>query len=180
MKLIFTVTALFLAVFAPLIYSAAVDTSLVARGTDVTTSTPYGDVVAYELADGRRKLDFYANGVLEGSAVENGDGATFYDEKGEEIDINDESLEKRQSKLRLAIRFAKMIAKWGKRAWDYIYCVGASSMWSTSNVPAAASHHGNASTGSFVSGLLLGDVKASSLFAVLSKGDKEARAKRDE
>ena len=77
MKLIFTVTALFLAVFAPLIYSAAVDTSLVARGTDVTTSTPYGDVVAYELADGRRKLDFYANGVLEGSAVENGDGGMF-------------------------------------------------------------------------------------------------------
>jgi hypothetical protein len=55
--------------------------------------------------------------------------ATFYDVDGTEIDLNDVPLNKRISKWRLALKFAKLIAKWGKRAWDYIYCVGANAMW---------------------------------------------------
>jgi hypothetical protein len=38
-------------------------------------------------------------------------------------------LEKRVSKGRLAIKFAKLIAKYGKRAWTYIYCVGKAPFW---------------------------------------------------
>lgn len=48
---------------------------------------------------------------------------------GVEVNLDDETIIKRQSKWRLAIKFAKLIAKYGKKAWDYIYCVGASSMW---------------------------------------------------
>jgi hypothetical protein len=61
-------------------------------------------------------------------------GVTFYDVDGNEInmdDLNDDddSLEKRVSKWRLAIKFAKLIAKYGKRAWTYIYCVGTAPFW---------------------------------------------------
>lgn len=56
--------------------------------------------------------------------------AAFFDELGNEVDLNDvDEITKRQSRWRLAKKFARLIAKWGKRAWDYIYCVGASSMW---------------------------------------------------
>lgn len=44
-------------------------------------------------------------------------------------DDDDEDLEKRVPKWRLAIKFAKLIAKYGKRAWSYIYCVGTAPFW---------------------------------------------------
>ena len=56
--------------------------------------------------------------------------ATFFDANGEELDLSSNlNLNARQSRFQLAIKFARLISKWGKRAWDYIYCVGASSMW---------------------------------------------------
>lgn len=60
--------------------------------------------------------------------------ATFYDAEGKEVNLqdlddDDENLEKRVSKWRLAIRFAKLIAKFGKRAWSYIYCVRTAPFW---------------------------------------------------
>ncbi|KFZ01994.1 hypothetical protein V501_09696 [Pseudogymnoascus sp. VKM F-4519 (FW-2642)] len=87
--------------------------------------------VAYALPDGRRKINFYSNGVLDGSAIETEDGATFFEADGTEVDLNeiDEVLSKRVSKWRLAIKFAKLIAKYGKKAWNYIYCVGTSATW---------------------------------------------------
>jgi hypothetical protein len=45
------------------------------------------------------------------------------------MDEDDDNLEKRTSRWRIAIRFAKLIARWGKRAWDYIYCVHMATFW---------------------------------------------------
>lgn len=61
-------------------------------------------------------------------------GVTFYDVDGNEVnmddmDEDDDSLEKRVPKWKLAIKFAKLIAKYGKRAWTYIYCVGTAPFW---------------------------------------------------
>lgn len=56
-------------------YSAAINAdSISTRDTNVTTSTESGDVIAYALPDGRRKIDFYTNGVFDGSAIETDDG----------------------------------------------------------------------------------------------------------
>ncbi|KFX88790.1 hypothetical protein V490_07400 [Pseudogymnoascus sp. VKM F-3557] len=134
MKVISVFTALILAIFANVVYSAAIDNSLSSRDVNVTEAADFkefGDVVAYALPDGRRKIDFYTNGVLDGSAIETDDGATFFEADGTEVDLNDvdEKLLKRVSKWRLAIKFAKLIAKYGKKAWNYIYCVGTSAMW---------------------------------------------------
>lgn len=160
MKVISVFTALILALFANVVYSAAIDSSLSSRDVNVTDAADFkefGDVVAYALPDGRRKIDFYTNGVLDGSAIETDDGgkflicrlgtatsalwgktlltiwfsATFFEADGTEVDLNevDEKLLKRVSKWRLAIKFAKLIAKYGKKAWNYIYCVGTSAMW---------------------------------------------------
>ncbi|KAH8750627.1 hypothetical protein F5882DRAFT_487587 [Hyaloscypha sp. PMI_1271] len=117
MKFSIIIQAIALALFSHLVYATAIDTRAVA-GTNHTQS--FEDLVAYQLPDGRRRIDFYDNGALE---------ATFYDVDGTEIDLNDVPLNKRISKWRLALKFAKLIAKWGKRAWDYIYCVGANAMW---------------------------------------------------
>ncbi|OBT65084.1 hypothetical protein VE03_05190 [Pseudogymnoascus sp. 23342-1-I1] len=134
MKVVSVFTALILAFFANVVYSAAIASSLSSRDVNVTEAADFaefGDVVAYALPDGRRKIDFYTNGVLDGSAIETEDGATFFEADGTEIDLNesDEKLAKRVSKWRLAIKFAKLIAKYGKKAWNYIYCVGTSAMW---------------------------------------------------
>ncbi|KFY65804.1 hypothetical protein V496_02325 [Pseudogymnoascus sp. VKM F-4515 (FW-2607)] len=134
MKAVSVFTALILALFANVVYSAAIDSSLSSRDVNVTEAADFaefGDVVAYALPDGRRKIDFYSNGVLDGSAIETEDGATFFEADGTEIDLNesDDKLAKRVSRWRLAIKFAKLIAKYGKKAWNYIYCVGTSAMW---------------------------------------------------
>lgn len=64
------------ALVAPLAYAAALGpaniNALAARDADVQKT--YEDVVGYALPDGRRKIDFYLNGALEGSAVETSDG----------------------------------------------------------------------------------------------------------
>lgn len=70
MKLITVFSALFLALFTNIVYGAALTT----RETDVATSSLFSDVVAYQLPDGRRKIDFFDNGVLEGYAIETDDG----------------------------------------------------------------------------------------------------------
>ncbi|KAL2069365.1 hypothetical protein VTL71DRAFT_15703 [Oculimacula yallundae] len=125
--------AFIVALFGHMVYATAIDTrSLVTRDDDQSPNTE--DLIAYQLPDGRRRIDFYDNGALEGYAIETEDGATFFDIDGSEvtlddIDGDDSELSKRISRWRLALKFAKLIAKWGKRAWDYIYCVGANSMW---------------------------------------------------
>lgn len=125
--------------------------------TNGTVSTPYGDVVSSFLPDGKHKFEFFTDSVLEVTALERDDGGkystwwhiptearnkdsrdqkgvTFYDVDGKEInmeDLNegDDSLEKRVSKWKLAIKFAKLIAKYGKKAWTYISCVGTTPFW---------------------------------------------------
>lgn len=74
MKVVSVFTALILALFANVVYSAAIDSSLSSRDVNVTEAADFGDVVSYVLPDGRRKIDFYTNGVLDGSAIETDDG----------------------------------------------------------------------------------------------------------
>lgn len=103
-----------------------------------TVATPYGNVVSTVLDDGKKKVEFFdVDGTLEVTAIEAADGtAIFYDAEGREVNLadmdeddDDEDLEKRVPKWRLAIKFAKLIAKYGKRAWSYIYCVGTAPFW---------------------------------------------------
>ncbi|EAW19539.1 putative rhamnosidase B [Aspergillus fischeri NRRL 181] len=101
-----------------------------------TVSTPYGNIVSTVLEDGKKKMEFFdVDGTLEVTAIETADGtATFYDAEGKEVNLadmddDDEDLEKRVPKWKLAIKFAKLVAKYGKRAWSYIYCVGTAPFW---------------------------------------------------
>jgi hypothetical protein len=148
MKFSIIIQAIALTLFSQLVYATAMGTRAVSAANQTQT---FEDLVAYQLPDGRRRIDFYDNGALEGYAIETDAGgkslnsfliflclvwvltqlpATFYDVDGTEVDLNDDThLNKRISKWRLALKFAKLIAKWGKRAWDYIYCVGANTMW---------------------------------------------------
>ncbi len=147
MKFTLILQAFVLALFSHMVYATAINMGDLVVRDDESPNTE--DLIAYQLPDGRRRIDFYDNGVLEGYAIETDAGgestvlpihpclnllthilATFFDVDGSEVDLNDDSdLSKRISKWRLALKFAKLIAKWGKKAWDYIYCVGANSMW---------------------------------------------------
>jgi hypothetical protein len=74
-----TALSFLFALFVPLIYAAVLDPSM-SRAPAVRRSdnqTAYEDVVGYELPDGRHKIDFYLNGVLEGSAIETSDGGLW-------------------------------------------------------------------------------------------------------
>ncbi|KAL5317131.1 hypothetical protein ACEPPN_014225 [Leptodophora sp. 'Broadleaf-Isolate-01'] len=132
MKYSVILQAFIVALFGHVVYATAIDTrSLVARD-DQSPNTE--DLIAYQLPDGRRRIDFY-------------DNATFYDIDGSEVTLDDSNdddseLSKRISKWRLAIKFAKLVAKWGKRAWDYIYCVGANSMWRCADDVSVLVHRG--------------------------------------
>lgn len=80
MKVVSVFTALILALFANVVYSAAIDNSRSSRdlnSTETADFADFSDVIAYALPDGRRKIDFYSNGVLDGSAVETEDGGMF-------------------------------------------------------------------------------------------------------
>lgn len=55
--------------------------------------------------------------------------AVAYDSENNEVNLDDEELEKRVSKWAVAIKFAKLLAKWGKRAWDWFYCIGLNVAW---------------------------------------------------
>ncbi|KAF2748505.1 hypothetical protein M011DRAFT_457804 [Sporormia fimetaria CBS 119925] len=130
----FAVITVLSALVAPLAYAAALGpahiNALAAR-EDAAQKT-YEDVVGYALPDGRRKIDFYLNGALEGSAVETSDGVEFFDAEGIAVpldDLDETALAARQSKFSFAIKFAKIIAKWGKRAWDFFYCIGLNAGW---------------------------------------------------
>lgn len=50
-----------------------------------------------------------------------------------DLDLDDEdhdkTLGKRVATWRLAIRFAKLIAKYGKKVWPFIRCVGTAPFW---------------------------------------------------
>lgn len=67
MKFSIIIQAVALALFSHLVYATAIDTRAVA-GTNHTQN--FEDLVAYQLPDGRRRIDFYDNGALEGYAIE--------------------------------------------------------------------------------------------------------------
>ncbi|KAF7133825.1 hypothetical protein CNMCM5793_005237 [Aspergillus hiratsukae] len=143
MKFIIVLNAFFLALYSHLALASTIGhPSLMPRDDNVdvsdnsTVATSFGNVVSSVLDDGKKKIEFFdVDGTLEVTAIETEDGsATFYDAEGNEVDLqdmdeDDDSLQKRVSRWQLAIRFAKLIAKFGKRAWDYIYCVHMSTFW---------------------------------------------------
>lgn len=63
--------------------------------------------------------------------------AKFFDETGAPFDIDsldsEPDLAKRQSRWQLAVRFAKIFARWGKRAWDFFYCISLNVSWKCGN-----------------------------------------------
>lgn len=72
MKYSVILQAFIVALFGHVVYATAIDTrSLVARD-DQSPNTE--DLIAYQLPDGRRRIDFYDNGALEGYAIETDDG----------------------------------------------------------------------------------------------------------
>ncbi|GIJ88166.1 hypothetical protein Asppvi_007083 [Aspergillus pseudoviridinutans] len=142
MKFIVVVNALMVALCGHLALASTIGhPSLMPRedalsDNNSTVATPYGNVVSSVLEDGKKKMEFFSvDGTLEVTAIETAEGtATFYDAEGKEVNLADmeddeEDLEKRVPKWKLAIKFAKLIAKYGKRAWSYIYCVGTAPFW---------------------------------------------------
>ncbi|KAJ5110324.1 hypothetical protein N7532_002969 [Penicillium argentinense] len=137
MKLLIIVNALMVALFSHVALGFAIErSSLTARDDkNGTVSTAFGDVVSSFQPDGKHKIEFYSEGALEVTALEQDDGSVaFYDVDGKVIDLtdieeDDDLLQKRASKFQLAWRFAKLIAKYGKKAWTFIYCVGTSPFW---------------------------------------------------
>ncbi|KAF2998966.1 hypothetical protein E8E13_007151 [Curvularia kusanoi] len=125
-----SITAL-LALFTGLAYTAALNpatlNSLSARVPD--TDNVYESLVGYELPDGHRKIDFYFNGAFAGSVVETDDGADFFDESGAPFDIEDADLVKRVNPAMVAARFGGLFKRWGKRVWDFFYCMGLNVAW---------------------------------------------------
>ncbi|KAF1974201.1 hypothetical protein BU23DRAFT_638389 [Bimuria novae-zelandiae CBS 107.79] len=138
----FTTITFLSTLLAPLVCAAALSpaniNALAARDNNTEN---FKDVVGYALPDGTRKIDFYLDGALEGSAVETKDGeirkVEFLDATGAPISLDDldtaGGLSKRVSKFQFAIKFAKLLAKYGKRAWDFFYCIGLNVGWKCSD-----------------------------------------------
>lgn len=77
MKLTIVFHALLMALLSHLAFGSAIARSsgLTAReDTNNTVSTPYGDVVSTFLPDGKHKLEFFSDGVLQVTALEREDG----------------------------------------------------------------------------------------------------------
>lgn len=77
MKFTIVFHALLMALLSHLAFGSAIARSsgLTAReDTNGTVSIPYGDVVSTFLPDGKHKLEFFSDGVLEVTAIERDDG----------------------------------------------------------------------------------------------------------
>lgn len=55
--------------------------------------------------------------------------ADFFDETGAPFDLEDPDLVKRQNPAMVAARFGGLFKKWGKRVWDFFYCMGLNVAW---------------------------------------------------
>ena len=77
----FSLPSLILSLFDNVVYSAAIDTSPSSCDVNVTEAADFaefGDIVANALPDGRHRIDFYTNGVLDGSTIETEDGGIIF------------------------------------------------------------------------------------------------------
>ncbi|PLB41638.1 putative rhamnosidase B [Aspergillus candidus] len=156
MKIIIFLQALLMATYSHTVLASVTDRSMLIKRQDNSTVTPAdgdaitamfenGNIVNSLLENGRQKVEFFGDdGLLEVTAIETDDGAIFYDNEGNEVNLADldldddddeesddteQTLQKRVSKWRIAIRFAKLIAKYGKKVWPYIKCVGTAPFW---------------------------------------------------
>lgn len=80
MKFTILFHALLVAILSHLAFASAIERSsgLTARDdTNGTVSTPYGDVVSSFLPDGKHKIEFFSDGVLEVTALEREDGGKY-------------------------------------------------------------------------------------------------------
>lgn len=64
--------AFLIALFGHIVYASVIDTRSLVTRDDQSPNTE--DLIAYKLPDGRRRIDFYDNGALEGYAIETDDG----------------------------------------------------------------------------------------------------------
>ncbi|KAF1923318.1 uncharacterized protein M421DRAFT_9822 [Didymella exigua CBS 183.55] len=55
--------------------------------------------------------------------------AEFFDETGAPYSLDDGDLAKRQSRAQVAARFARIFIRWGKRTWDFFYCMSLNVAW---------------------------------------------------
>lgn len=68
-------------------------------------------------------------------AITNTAAVEFFDAEGTAVDLDAIEMDftKRQSRFQFAIKFAKLLARWGKRAWDFFYCIGLNLGWKCSD-----------------------------------------------
>ena len=75
MKYSTIIQALLVALFSNIVYASVIDTRSLTARDDQSPNTE--DLIAYQLPDGRRRIDFYDNGALEGYAIETDDGGLY-------------------------------------------------------------------------------------------------------
>jgi hypothetical protein len=108
------------------------------------------NIVGMVLGDGQHKIAVFEDGEYEGYIIEDKNNGTVscYDPTGNPIDpdnfdADDDQLgndeeggPQRQQRrflipliVRLARLLAPIIARWGRRVWRFVYCVGVSEIW---------------------------------------------------
>tara|TARA_R110002033_G_C3763939_1_gene227470 strand:- start:234 stop:491 length:258 start_codon:yes stop_codon:yes gene_type:complete len=75
MKYSTIIQAILVAIFSNIVYASVIDTRSLTTRDDQSPNTE--DLIAYQLPDGRRRIDFYDNGALEGYAIETDDGGLY-------------------------------------------------------------------------------------------------------
>ncbi|KAI9148212.1 hypothetical protein HJFPF1_12039 [Paramyrothecium foliicola] len=125
----------FLLAFVAIVSALAIDKDFedATKQLDDITSDDSVQLIPTDLGNDRQRLDIIVDGVYEGYLIETEDGGVqAFDENDKEIEIEDlidadaqgeDGLEKR-NRFRILIILAKVIKKFGAKAWRFIKCVG--------------------------------------------------------
>ncbi|KAG7130941.1 hypothetical protein HYQ45_010351 [Verticillium longisporum] len=112
--------------------SAAVidpDRHLIQRDLEAATDGEDVQVIDYQLSDGRHKIDVIVNGVFDGSLITTEDGeVVVLDAEGKQLELDESNDDNttivKRSRLKVLIRLAKVIKKYGRRILNFLGCIG--------------------------------------------------------
>jgi hypothetical protein len=117
----------YLLAFVAAVSALAVDFESASKEIRDITENENVELVTANLGNDLKKVDIVIDGVVEGYLVQTADGGVLaFEADGTEIDLDAEEVEglEKRNKVKILLKLAKLIKKFGQKVWRFLNCVG--------------------------------------------------------